>query len=72
MVLHFGTLQVLRKQQFRYYGVHSVKMNLIEKIGEAQTVAELTDLERRYNLTDLERDLLFEKKIEIMSRLLRW
>ena len=46
-------------------------MNLIEKIGEAQTVAELTDLERRYNLTDLERDLLFEK-IEIMSHLLRW
>ena len=49
-----------------------VKMNLIEKTGEAQTVAELTDFESRYNLTDLERDLLFEKKIEIMSRLLRW
>jgi hypothetical protein len=47
-------------------------MNLAEKIGEAQTVAELTALESQHTLNELEQGLMFEKKVEIFSHVLEW
>jgi hypothetical protein len=48
-------------------------MNFIaEKISEAQTVAELTALESLHTLNESEQGLIFERKVEIISRLLEW
>ena len=48
-------------------------MNFIaEKISEAQTVAELTALESLHTLNEFEQGLIFERKVEIISRLLEW
>jgi hypothetical protein len=45
-------------------------MNLAEKIGEAQAVAEVTALESQHALNEFEQGLMFEKKVEIISCLL--
>jgi hypothetical protein len=45
---------------------------LTEKICKAQTVAELTALESQHTLNEYEQGLMFERKVEIISRLLEW
>ena len=48
-------------------------MNFIaEKISGAQAVAELTALENQHSLNEFEQGLIFERKVEIISRLLEW
>ena len=48
-------------------------MNFIaEKICKAQTVAELTALENQHTLNEFEQGLMFDRKVEIISRLLEW
>ena len=48
-------------------------MNFIaENISGAQTVAELTALENQHSLNEFEQGLIFERKVEIISRLLEW
>lgn len=42
------------------------------KISECQTVTELTTLENLYVLNEFEQGLVFERKVEIISRLLEW
>ena len=47
-------------------------MDIIRKIIECQTVAELTTLESLYVLNEYEQGLVFERKVEIISRVLEW
>jgi hypothetical protein len=48
-------------------------MNFIaEKICKAQTVADLTALENQHTLNEFEQGLMFDRKVEIISRFLEW
>ena len=47
-------------------------MDIVRKILECQTVAELTTLESLYVLNEYEQGLVFERKVEIISCLLEW
>ena len=40
------------------------------KIKECQTIAELTSLESQYVVREFEKSLVFEKKLELIGRLL--
>ena len=45
-------------------------MDIVRKIVECQTVDELTSLENLYVLNEYERGLVYERKVEIVTRLL--
>ena len=44
--------------------------DLATKIKECQTIAELTSLESQYVVREFEKSLVFEKKLELIGRLL--
>jgi hypothetical protein len=45
---------------------------LAVKIAERQTIAELSTMERLYLLNEVEKRLLFERKLEIFRRITEW
>jgi hypothetical protein len=47
-------------------------MDLTTKVLECQTVAELSALESLYVLNEQEQALIFERKVELIGRLLEW
>ena len=47
-------------------------MDLSKRITECQTIDDLSFLETHYMLDDNERALVFERKVEIIGRLLEW
>ena len=49
-----------------------IDMDLVTKIAECKTVAELTSLENMCVLSHYEQGLLFERKVELIYRSLEW
>ena len=47
-------------------------MDIVRRIIECQTVDELVTLENLYVLNEYEQGLVFERKVEIISRVLEW
>ena len=47
-------------------------MDLSGKITQCQTIAELTALENLYVLNEHEQELVFERKVEMVSRMAEW
>ena len=47
-------------------------MDIVRKIVACETVAELTLLESLYVLNEYEQGLVHERKVEIVTRLLKW
>ena len=47
-------------------------MGIVRKIVACETVDELTSLENLYVLNEYERGLVYERKVEIITRLLEW
>ena len=47
-------------------------MDLAAKIAECETIAELNALESMYILNNVESELLYERKVELITRLCEW
>ena len=47
-------------------------MDLAAKIAECETIAELNALESMYILNDVESELLYERRVELITRLCEW
>ena len=47
-------------------------MDLRAKIAECQTIDELMALENLYVLNECEQELVFDKKVEIICRMVEW
>ena len=47
-------------------------MDIVRKIVACETVAKLTLLESLYVLNEYEQGLVYERKVEIVTRLLKW
>ena len=47
-------------------------MDLAAKIAECETIAELNALESMYILNNVESELLYERRVELITRLCEW
>ena len=67
--VHFVRMQCIFIGAWAFWGLCG---NMEEATGQCQTLNDLESIERRYILNDYERGLLFERRCDIIERLLRW